>query len=367
MNRTEFLTYLKGLPATGKALSGQHLDESDPQGSYDALVKPLPDVPAILGGSPRVGQNDDQRPNETLLSILGDHATHGGVVTLECHFANPWLPDQQQSIGSAWLPGSKPDLRILSAQYGVTPAYLAFWAQVDRWIDQIKTLPDNTLLILRLFHEANGEHFWWGYDPAIPDQDQRQIALYLRVKNYVTAKIKQYPLWVHSGTAASWYAPVSYGRPDWVDLVGCSLYSNDLSFIHPQDLTDLQNDGRPVLFMETGPDDSKPQPGNWDCNQLVTKRPSNVVGWQTWQGFTTSQNGYLHLAAVENQNWKSLYQSPHTITRSALPTTTVDPHPLPTPPVAAPSPNPVPAPPLPSPSFLTGVPNPFPNLYSPLT
>jgi hypothetical protein len=97
LNRTEFLNYLKGLPATGKALSGQHLDESDPQGSYNRLVAPLPDVPVILGGSPRVGQNDDQRPNATLLSIMADHATKGGVVELECHFANPWLPTPQPS------------------------------------------------------------------------------------------------------------------------------------------------------------------------------------------------------------------------------------------------------------------------------
>lgn len=351
MNRTEFLNYLKSLPVTGKALSGQHLDESDPQGSYDRLVKPLPDVPVILGGSPRVGQNDDQRPNGTLLSILGDHASKGGVVTLECHFANPWLPVDQQSIGSAWLSGPKPDLRVLSTIGGVTPPYLAFWAQVDRWIDQIKTLPDNTLLILRLLHEANGEHFWWGYDPNIPDQDQRQINLYKRLRDYITPKIKQYPLWVHSGTAASWYAPVSYGRPAWVDLVGCSHYQNELgTFIHPEDLTSLEQDGRPVLYMETGPDDSKVQPGNWDCMQLVTARPSNVVGWQMWQGYTRDPNGYLNLAAVENQNWQSLYRSPFTVTRSSFVATNS------TPPTSLPTPTPV----NPQPSTRLGTPDPFP-------
>lgn len=343
MNRTEFLTYLKNLPP-GNHLSGQHLDESDPQGSYNRLVSPLPDVPAILGASPRVGASDDQSPNKTLFSILADHATKGGVVMLECHFANPFLPTSQQSIGSAWLSDPHPDLTQLSPPTGVSPAYLAFWAQVDRFIDLIKTLPDNTLLILRLLHEANGEWFWWGYDPRIADQNARQVALYTQLQKYITPKIKQNPLWMHSGSGMSYYAPCDYGRPDWVDLVGASLYRDQLDWIHQEDLDSMRATGKPMFLSEAGPDVSKKQSGNWDTTQLYSKVPLSIVGWQTWQGYTDPTNGYLHLAAVENLNWQNLYIHPSTITRSGLPKSVTPP---PTPPTPAPFP-PVPAPANPS-------------------
>lgn len=365
MNRTELLNYLKGLPNVG-ALSGQHLDESDPQGSYNRLVASLPDVPAILGASPRVGASDDLSPNQTLFSILGDHATNGGIVMLEAHFANPWLPTNQQSIGSAWLSGTKPDLTVLAQTSGVTPAYLNFWAQVDRLVDLIKTLPDNALIILRLLHENNGAWFWWGVDnPLVAGKDVQQIKLYKQLQSYINAKVKQNPLWMHSGTALSYYAPCSYGRPDTVDLVGASLYRDALDWIHPQDLTDLKATGKPVFLSEAGPDVSKPQPGSWDTTKLLNVDKS-VVGWQTWQDYTDPTNGHLLIAAVQNKNWQTLYADSHTVTRSKLPTSVTPQPPTPTPPTPVPSPpNPAPVPPLPSPSSPTP-PNPLPRFYGPL-
>lgn len=366
MNRTELLAYLKSLSGTGRMLSGQHCDESDPQGSYDALVKPLPAVPAILGGSPRVGQADDLSPNETLFSILGDHATNNGIIMLEAHFANPYLPVNEQSIGSAWLSGPKPDLTNLAASYGVSPSYLAFWAQVDRLIDGIKTLPDNAMIIIRLLHEANGSWFWWGYDAQQPDKATQQINLLTRLKTYIQPKIKQNPLWMHAGSGLSWFAPTDFGRPDWVDVVGASLYRDELDWIHPDDLASLKATGKPIFLSEVGPDVSHAQPGNWDTTKILSVDPQ-IVGWQTWQDYTDPTNGHLLIAAVQNQNFQSLYRNPRTVTLSGLNTSVAPPPQPPTPPQPAPSPTPDPAPvpPLPSPSSL-GSPNPFPRFLGPL-
>jgi mannan endo-1,4-beta-mannosidase len=321
VNKQQFLTYL-GLIKGRQALSGQHItNDASTQDSYNTLIKPLPHVPAMLGVTPKVGQGDDLTYNPVLLGLAATHTDAGGVLIVDCHFADPWLPAGQQNIASAWVANpeaAKPDLGQLSGSYSVSAPYLAFWSQVDRLTDFLNALPPNALVILRLLHEGNGTWFWWGADTGNLDvQETKQLALHNALYTYVTKRVKKSLVWMHAASGESYYAPAAYARPDFVDLVGCSLYDNALQWVHSDDFASMINTGKPVFLSEAGPSESVPQTGTWDTRALLNIDP-RIVGWQCWQG-SGGQYGYMHLGLAENQHAADTLCNPRTINLDSLP------------------------------------------------
>jgi mannan endo-1,4-beta-mannosidase len=354
VNKQQFLTYLSDIKGK-QALSGQHIaNDASTTDSYNQFIAALPHVPAMLGVTPKVGQGDDLTYNPVVLALAAAHTDAGGVLIVDCHFADPWLPSGQQNIASAWVPNpeaAKPDLSQLSASFSVSAPYLAFWSQVDRLTDFLNALPPSALVILRLLHEGNGTWFWWGADSGnLASQEAKQLALHTALYAYVNKRVKKSLVWMHAASGESYYAPAAYARPSFVDLVGCSLYDNNLTWVHSDDFTSMINTGKPVFLSEAGPSEAVPQTGTWDTRTLLNIDP-RIVGWQCWQG-SGGEYGYMHLGLAENLHAADTLNSPRTVNLDTLPET-----------VAAPVASAPSAPKPPGKPGAGGVPNPWSHYY----
>lgn len=307
-NNKKFLDYLKSLPLRGdkRCLTGQHLPEwANAYDAVDNYLEKLNQYPAIIGNTIKTGFNDDVIHLNSHLDVLSKFAQIGGILLLDIHPANPW--NSEGHIGTAWVQDqeTKPNLDELLLLAPNSDAKQNWWNQVYRLIDVLNNLPSDATIIFRPFHEANGKHFWWGYNPKNMDQENKLLRLtddLRRVFEWEGQKV----IWAHSGTAQSWFAPVKWGRPSWVDIVGATVYDNGVVFKDDREYYELLATYKPVLISEIGPTvaENIEQPGNWDSSQITkslkTKYPK-VIGWQAWHGW--ERNGkWLHVAPSENLN-----------------------------------------------------------------
>ncbi len=322
-----FLNYLKQLPSRKdkRALSGQHLPEwADAQDAITKFIDPLPAKPSLLGGTIRVGEDDDKSQVQSHIDALNAHSQAGGIVLLDIHPPSPWAPAGQRHIGNAWVDGSlpKPDLSKLLLVAEDSEAKTVWWNFVKEVVKFFKALRSDSVIIFRPFHEANGEHFWWGFDHQNgTTQEQKLKALTDDLRRVFEYENLNNVLWMHCGAGASWYAPNKWGRVEWVDIVGATVYHNEFKFIHPEDYQDLLATKKPIILGEVGPDVSKPQPGNWDSStitrMLKTTYPK-VVGWQGWHGWDINGT-FLHVAPTENLKYTELYNNTWTVNLTDLP------------------------------------------------
>lgn len=325
-NRDDVLTYLSNLPTqtAKRVLTGQHYPEWQSAAQSDTDYGR---GQAILGTTMLMGTDDYYGNEDGLAARLSAHLQGGGLVVLDIHPANPTAAVGTRNISSAWFNGSgaKPALNKLWSSAVTSTMKTTWWQEVDRVVTFLNKLPAGAVVIVRPFHEANGSYFWWGKDLTVSDSTRsaQLVQLYTDFRNYVTARTSLQYIWAHAGNGLDWEAPVSFGRPPWVDLVGASLYSNTTTFLNKFTNTyqDLISTGKPVMLFETGPDESVANAnpnGTWDSTTLInsirTKYPE-IIGWQGWH----ETNGNK-LAPTENQNSAALFGDPWSVNLADLPT-----------------------------------------------
>jgi len=305
-NNKKFLEYLKSLKGLNRkrCLTGQHLPEwSNAYEAVDSYLGVLTQYPAIIGTTIKTGHNDDQSHLDSHLDVLNKFASMNGVLLLDIHPADPWRPEGH--IGTAWVvdQDTKPNLDELLLLAPDSEAKTKWWNQIRKLIDVLNKLPADATVIFRPFHEANGKHFWWGYNPQNPEQEQKLLRLTDDVRRVLEWE-NQKVIWAHSGAAQSWFAPVKWGRASWVDLVGATVYDDEVIFKDNAEYQELVKTQKPILVSEIGPNVHKDQPGIWDSSQITRSLKTlypKVIGWQAWHGW--DQNGkWLHVAPSENQN-----------------------------------------------------------------
>jgi hypothetical protein len=320
------MAYLASLPSqsSSRVLTGQHYPEWQTAAASDTAYNR---GQAILGTTVLMGTDDNYTYQDGLAARMSAHIQAGGLVVLNIHPANPTAPVGTRNISSAWFnsTGAKPNLSKLWTSAVSSTMKTVWWQEVDRLVAFLNKLPSGAVIIFRPFHEANGAYFWWGKDSVVPDntRSSQLVQLTLDLKNYITARTDLQILWAHAGNGLDWDAPISFGRPLWVDIVGASLYANDETFLNRYTNTyqDLVGTGKPVMLFEAGPDQSVPNSnpnGTWDSTTIINSIRDNypqVVGWQGWH----VTNGNM-LAPTENQNSAQLFADPWSVQLSALPT-----------------------------------------------
>lgn len=323
----QWLAYLNSLTSRSdkRVLTGQHLPEweSAADGSADYARGQ-----AILGTTVLTGADDYVASQAGLADRMGVQLGAGGLVLLDIHPANPTAKAGARTISSAWVSNAnvaKPSLAALATAAPASSARTAWWAEVDRLDAFLNRLPAGATVVLRPFHEANGAYFWWGMDHTVANatRSAQLVALTTDLKAYVTAHVNTVNiLWMSSCNALDWDSACSFGRAPWVDIVGADLYSNTLTMPNKYSDTyaDLVATGKPILFGETGPDDTVPNSGTWDSTTIINRIRAafpKVVGWQGWH----ETNGAM-LSPVENQNSAQLFADPWSVQLADIPPVT---------------------------------------------
>jgi mannan endo-1,4-beta-mannosidase len=325
-NRNDVLTYLSTLSTqtAKRVLTGQHYPEWQSAAQSDTDYGR---GQAILGTTVLMGTDDNYANQDGLAARLSAHLQGGGLVLLDIHPANPTASVGTRNISSAWFngTGSKPVLSKLYLAAPTSTVKTVWWQEVDRVVAFLNKLPAGAVVIFRPFHEANGSYFWWGKDDTVADTTRSaQVAqLYADFATYLSGRTSLQFLWMHAGNGLDWEAPISFGRPTWIDLVGASLYSNTEQFVNKFANTyqDLIGTGKPVMLSETGPDESVANAnpsGTWDSATVINSIRANypqIVGWQGWH----ETNGNM-LAPMENQNSATLLADPWSVNLADLPT-----------------------------------------------
>lgn len=302
LSKSEFLSYLNGLPSkAAHFLSGQHLPEwEDANTAYSQLEVYNPAVTALLGYTILTGSSDNYSYWSSAQSVLSAHATAGGAIVLDIHPPNPW--SSNQSIASAWVSNqSAPKNDLVSLINSPTNMAGIHWANVKAKVDGfISKLPQDALIIFRPLHEAVGLHFWWGLDSTNPSRSEAGVrALWVDIVKYLRPKHPNVLFAFSAGM--SWYGPLTYGLPVGYDLVGASLYTDNLKFPDKfgSDYSALTGMGAPVFLFEAG---SGSGSASWDARTLLTAATSypKLVGFQSWQdsyALANVQNGAAVMAS----------------------------------------------------------------------
>jgi len=181
------------------------------------------DHPAVYGwelGRIELGwpNNLDSVPFDRMRSFIRKGYEAGGVITISWHLNNPltgktaWDP-AEGTVASILPGGSKHDV-------------------YNRWLDSLAgflgslkgSRGEAIPVVLRLFHELNGDWFWWGRKHCSPEELK---ALWRHTVSYLRDKKGLHNLIYAFNTDR--FATVEdylerYPGDEWVDLVGFDIY-----------------------------------------------------------------------------------------------------------------------------------------------
>jgi hypothetical protein len=165
--------------------------------------------------------NIDSVPFDSMRNYIRTVYERGGVITLSWHLNNPltgktaW--DSAPGTVASILPGGeKNDL------------YKSWLDKVANFIAGLKGKNGEPIpVILRLFHELNGNWFWWGKDHCTPDQFKQLwdfTVSYLRDTKNIHQCLYAYNTDRFNSKEA--YL-LKYPGDQWVDVVGFDIYQRE--------------------------------------------------------------------------------------------------------------------------------------------
>lgn len=181
------------------------------------------DYPALYGwelGRIELGHpvNIDSVPFDRMRGFIEEAYGRGGVITISWHLNNPLTG------GTAWQPAPGTVASILPG--GEKNALYKSW--LDKVAAFMLSLKDGNgryiPVIFRIFHELNGNWFWWGGNNCTPDE-LRQLwhftVSYLRDEKQVHNLLYAYNT-DKFASAAAWLE--KYPGDEWTDIAGFDIY-----------------------------------------------------------------------------------------------------------------------------------------------
>jgi hypothetical protein len=182
--------------------------------------------------------NIDSVPFDKMKQYILEGYRRGGAITLSWHLNNPLTG------GTAWQPAPGTVASILPG--GEKNALYKSW--LDRVANFFLSLKGDhgepIPVIFRMFHELNGNWFWWGGHNCTPDELKQLWHFtvgYLRDERHVHNLLYAYNTDKFS-SAEAWLE--KYPGDDWVDVAGFDIYqrSDNASFANEfgQMLTTLE-------------------------------------------------------------------------------------------------------------------------------
>jgi hypothetical protein len=162
--------------------------------------------------------NIDSVPFDSMRNYIRTIYERGGVITLSWHLNNPLTGK------TAWDPAPG---TVASVLPGGQKNYL-YKSWLDKVADFIFSLKgkngEQIPVILRLFHELNGNWFWWGKDHCTPEEFKQlwQFTVsYLREKKNIHQLLYAYN--TDRFNSKEDYL-LKYPGDKWVDIVGFDIY-----------------------------------------------------------------------------------------------------------------------------------------------
>ncbi len=239
----------------------------------------------------------------------------GGLVTIHINPNNPWTG---KSYGKDNLAGREKIANVLKPGM---PENLVWIEKLDAYAKLLAELRNAGVVVLwRPLHEMTFTNCYW-YDCGATSDREVFKKLWRHMFRYFTYEKKLDNLiWVFSvSNVGEWGGPSPksvYPGADYVDIVGLSLYSNEVE-IHPRDYEELSSLGKPFAFTEFGPGhkDNKTGEGfdNMDLIRAVRwKYPKTIYAnyWHSWHG--------ANMSIIDNGNADRLMNDPWSVDRSEL-------------------------------------------------
>ena len=279
---TDLVTWLASI-AGSKTISGQFVELStDPTNGIAAITEINNQTGYWLG------------------HIQGDYFYFGqGGTTANTAFntaaINYWNNKGLVSLITSWpnptTGGGSPDTSSLNVSdlfTQGTPTYTNFWATAKSIGNGLLALQKAgvTAVPYRMFHEMNGNWFWWGTGFL---SNAQFVTMWKNVHDYFvnTLGLTNVAWWWTPNAGISGYSSTAarYPGSTYVDMVGFDLYTSSPS--DAADVTSLNTiaPGKVVWMSEFGPG----SPGSGDTtfneNTLVTTINSSmpsIVGWVQW-------------------------------------------------------------------------------------
>lgn len=162
--------------------------------------------------------NIDSVPFNKMRNYIKNIYERGGVITLSWHLNNPLTGK------TAWNPGPGTVASILPGGEK-NELYKSWLDKVAAFITSLKSKSNIPVpVILRLFHELNGNWFWWGKDHCTPDEFKELwhfTISYLRDTKNIHQLLYAYN--TDQFFSKDEYL-LKYPGDDWVDVLGFDIY-----------------------------------------------------------------------------------------------------------------------------------------------
>ncbi|MBE2272188.1 MAG: hypothetical protein IAE80_28395 [Anaerolinea sp.] len=320
----EVLAYMQGLTnrSDNRVVSGQFGSYGDGT-TYNTALQQVQAVYNLTGQYPALTGMDCATPagmNE-VVRYMTDMWNAGSLVTLSCHFRNPWTGRSANDWQNTDTPDQWDRRNVRDLTIPGSPGYDAWIAILDNLAAHLQVLEDRGVVVMwRPLHELNGSWFWWGAQaPADFTAFWRHMFDY-----FTNVKGLNNLLWVYSPNTSISNPPVlaNYPGNDVVDMVGLDEYSslteNPLQINGAGEYDALVSTGKPIGLFEFGP---IPASGagwdttNYDWGNLIRdikNRYPRIVLVQAWEYvWQMGYSRYRGQSTFMNDSW--------VITRSELP------------------------------------------------
>ena len=184
------------------------------------------DYPAVYGwelGRIEIDNpvNIDSVPFDKMKQFIRDGYARGGVITISWHLNNPLTG------GSAWQPAEGTVASILPG--GAKNSLYKEWLdKVALFLSDLKGPHGEPIpIVLRLFHELNGNWFWWGGKNCTADE-MKQLwhftIAYLRDEKNLHNLLYAYN--TDRFTTETAYLE-KYPGDEWIDITGFDIYQGN--------------------------------------------------------------------------------------------------------------------------------------------
>lgn len=177
--------------------------------------------------------NIDSVPFDKMKGFIREAYGRGGVITISWHLNNPLTG------GTAWQPAAGTVASILPGGEK-NDLYKSWLDKVAAFLSDLKGEKGEPIpVILRLFHELNGNWFWWGGKNCSPDELKQLwhfTVSYLRDEKKLHNLLYAYNTDRFATTDA--YLE-KYPGDEWVDVTGFDIYqrSTNADFMQEFDKT----------------------------------------------------------------------------------------------------------------------------------
>jgi hypothetical protein len=298
--RKEILRLIQSLPRRRerKVLVGQQISHQRRllQSSYQEYICGLETAtgkaPAILGCSFR-RTDPEFTPDDIALmgQLMIEHWNRGGLVSITPFFHSPWG-------GGANSIDRRPVWGLEALVDPGTRVYRAWHEALEQFAGEVQELVANgVVFIFRPFHECTGSWFWWGPKP----QDEWRAnqarfiasfkAVWRDIHDTLNGKhgLADHIIWAYTTANRNQGRNLSSLFPgrDYADLVGCSVYHDDVT-LTPPGYEELRSCGLPVFLAECGraynPNSARPWSNMrvWEAVREHYPDLAVVNFWSSW-------------------------------------------------------------------------------------